>query len=172
MLCAVFALHLAFQQPPRQSFDKATNQTTYSTGDIRTGGLTGMSVEFKFPGTTPTRPSTVNMGFGALRTHDDNDQKTDEDLLQWKGLTSITIQADGQTLTLSAKPGWRVSKNSAVQIFYGHAVEEFVNVPVSPAQYVGFANAPQLIVQIGTDKRTLKGKTMETLRKLADSIPK
>jgi hypothetical protein len=162
---------VAAPQPPKKTYDKKRDVTVYSTGDVRTGGLTGMSAEFEFPGKEPKRPATVHVGFGALRVPDADKPLPDDQLLKWPTVNEMTLRFGDTTLRLPAKEGWQVSRNSMVQMFYGHAVEEHVDVDLTPEQFTAMAACTQITVVIGKDSKTIKGGPMNTLRKLAAAIP-
>jgi hypothetical protein len=167
-------LSVAFTQPapPRHSYDPKRDVTTYSTGDLRTGGLTGMAADFEFPGKRPKRPATVGMGFGHLRVPNDQDNlPPDTSLLLWKGVTEVKLQFGDTQLTLPAQEGWRVSTRDAVLTFYGHAVEEHVDVNLTVDQFASLSAAPMFKVVIGKETRTIRGQSVAVLRRLAASIP-
>jgi hypothetical protein len=145
--------------------------TTYSTGEVRTGGLTGMGAEFFFPGKAVARPETVTVGFGVLRTQPEDQTLPDDQLLHWKDVTSVTIEFSGQTVTFPAVEGYRVSPNKTVQLMFGRALEEHVDVKMPTPQYLLFAAAPEFKVEFGTEKRTVKGKSLDPMRRLAACIP-
>ncbi len=158
-------------QPPKKSYDAKKNVTTYSTGDVQTGDLSGMSANFEFPGKEPKRPIVVHMGIGALRVPDPEKPVSDTQLLHWTSVKEIDLQFGDTKLQLPAKEGWKVSRNGMVQIFYGHAVEEHVDTDLTPEQFAALSTSPKFTAVIGGDSQTIKGKSLAPLRKLAASIP-
>ena len=174
MTPALFGLALLALQnapPPKQSYDAKQDVTTYSSGDIRTGGMTGMSAEFTFPGKTPTRPALVSMGFGALRVPDHDHPQPDADLLQWKSVTMLDLTFAELKFSLPATEGFQVSRNKTVELLFGHAIEEHVSVQLTPDEFAEVVAAPEFTVKFGTETKTIKGKSLDLLRKLAASIP-
>jgi hypothetical protein len=167
-------------KPPKQSYDAKRDETTYSTGDIRTGGLTGMSAQFSFPGKTPVAPKFINLGIGALRVKKD-ESASDESLVQWSKVNEAHFKAGDQEIDLPATPGWQVSKNSMVTMFYGHAVEEFADVHLSPAQFQTLAESKGWSVGLGKregstfteiESRTIKEGQTKQLLALEASVPR
>ena len=157
--------------PPKQSYDSKLDATTFSAGEVRTGGMTGMGADFQFAGKIPTRPALINVGFGTLRTPQGDPPQPDDKLLHWKTVTSVTLKYAGQSLSLPAVAGYRVSTNKTVQLIYGHALEEYVSVKLPTDEYIALVEAPEFTVVIGSETRTVKGKSLDPLRKLAASIP-
>lgn len=174
-MLAVLALSVALQAPPalppKHSYDSKLDVTTYSSGDIRTGEMSGMSAEFTFPGKIPARPGFVSMGFGSLRVPDQAHHQPDVALQQWKDVTRVDLEYGKLTLSLPATQGFQVSHNKMVELFFGHAIEEHVNIKLTPEQYIELVGSPAFQVRFGKESETIKGKALVPLRKLAASIP-
>jgi hypothetical protein len=161
-------------KPPRQSYDAKKDQRTYSSGDIRTGGLTGMSAEFLFPGKVFSTPEFVNLGVGSLRIKKDPDASDDSVLLFTK-VNEAHIKVGADEMDIDAKPGWQKSRNSMVKLIYGNAIEEFADIHLSLAQFHRLATSTGFTVTLGhlegqsfstVEERTLKESQIKPLKAL------
>ena len=153
------------------SYDAKRNVTTYSTGDIRTAGYSGYGVRFEFPGKTFSKPTSIAMGFGALRLANGRGPEHDQELQHWKGVDSVTITFGSQALQLPATHEFMLSTNRTVTAFLGRAFEESLSVTLTPDQLKQLANADALQVQLGKDKQDIKGKSLGPLKQLAATLP-
>jgi hypothetical protein len=172
LICGVAAC-LVFQspKPPVAKYDALRDVTTYSTGDVRTAGYSGYGAQFEFKGKTPSVPSSIDMGFGALRLSHGQGPDHDQELLHWNDVKSISIAFGGKTQEFPAVHAYKVSTNASVTTFLGRGLEESMSISLSPGQFKALAAADVLQVQIGTDKQDIKGKSLGPLKKLAACLP-
>ncbi len=161
-------------KPPHESYDAKKGETTYSSGDIRTGGLTGMSAEFKFPGKVPVKPSFILLGVGSLRLkHETN--AADETVLKYSHVNDARFQIGGSVMDIPAKQSWKVSENSMVKLIYGHAIEESADIQLTLDQFHSLASSEGFTVSLGSldgttfsqiDERTIKVSQLKGFRGL------
>jgi hypothetical protein len=173
ILCLALAVQTtAAPQPPKATYDSKRDVTVYSTGDIRTAGYSGYGAAFEFPGKTFSMPTTVSMGFGALRLTHGQGPEHDQDTLHWNGVDSITISFQGKSLHFPAVHKWNVSTNAMATAFLGRALEESLSIDVTPDQFKQIAAADPLEIQLGKDKQDIKGKSLTPLKRLAATLGK
>jgi hypothetical protein len=172
-LILLFALAgiLSESKPPKQEYDASRQFSIYRTGDVRTGGLTGMGAEFEFPGKKPSRPSFVKVSFGALRVHTPQDSKSDEDLLVWKDTKKLSLRFGPTNYELPLIEAWNETHNKLARMIYGHALEEHVDVQMTVEQFLAFANANEVTVTIGQEQKIIRFKSLGPVRQLAKTIP-
>lgn len=171
ILSFVLAIVILESKPPKQEYDASRQVSVFSTGDIRTGGLTGMGAEYEFPGKAPIRPSFVKVSFGALRVHSPNDSKSDEGLLVWKETKNLSLRFGTTTYELPLKEVWNETRNKLARMIYGHALEEHVDVQMTVEQFLAFADANEVTVTIGPEQKIIRFKSLGPVRQLAKTIP-
>jgi hypothetical protein len=168
VVCLSSILLAGFQKPPKIEYDKKRDLGSYSTGDVQTGPRSGFSAHFDFPGKVAVRPKEVEMGVGSLRP---NLTGTESDVLKWQKLSSVSIKFDGQTVAIPATESHQATKNTMATILYGDAVEESMGFKIPVETFLKIAQASSVVVVLGNETFTIKGKSLQRLRSLANSIP-
>ncbi len=157
-------------KPPKVEYDALRNVTVYSTGDVRTGGYSGMSARYEFAGHDFVSPTKVTLGFGSLRLTHGGSADHDQELLHWSSTTPVVLTFSGKTQTYPSEHGFAVSKNKMVKLLFGRALEEHLDISVSTEDFVSMTQADEIDVTLGSDHESLKGKSLEPLRQLASTI--
>jgi hypothetical protein len=157
-------------KPPESKYDANREVTVYSTGDVHTAGYSGYGAQFEFPGKTPSAPSSISIGFGALRLTHGLAPDKDQTVLHWNDVKAISLDFGGKTLEFPAKHAFNVSTNPQVTMFLGRALEESLSISMTPSQFRNLASTDSIRVQLGKDVQIIKGKSLGPLKRLAACI--
>lgn len=158
-------------KPPVAKYDAKGGVTTYSTGDIRTAGNSGYGAQFEFRGKAPSIPSSISMGFGALRLTHGRGPEHDKEVLHWNDVKTISLTFSGKTQRYPAAHIVHVSTSRRVSMFLGRGLEEALSISLTPSQFKDLAAADSIQVKLGKDTQLIKGKSLGPLKRLAACIP-
>ncbi len=168
---AVACLVSQTPKPPEATYDAQRDVTTYSTGDVHTAGSSGYGARFECPGKTLSAPSSIAIGFGALRLTHGRGPDQDQALLHWKEVKAISLTFGGKTQEYPAVHTFNVSTNRQATMFLGRALEEALSISLTPSQFKDLAASDSVRVQLGKDQQIIRGKSLGPLKRLAACIP-
>jgi len=166
---AFFALQAP--KPPVATYDAKSDITTYSTGDVRTVGNSGYGARYEFRGKTPRTPTSIAMGFGALRLTHGRAPERYKEVLHWNDVTTLSLTFNGKTLSYPTVHSVRESTNRTLIIALGRGLEEGLSISLTPSQFKDLAAADSIQVQLGRDTQIIKRKSLGPLKRLAACIP-
>lgn len=157
-------------KPPKSSYDKVRDQTTYSTDSVRAIGGKRYEIAFVFPGKTPVKPENGTIQISTWHGNDSNDANKDIDGCEWNEVKEITLNVGGKVINLPAEYTRSISKDSMMAAFVGRVVVERLKATI-PLELVTQMATSETLFAAGKVTGEIKDKGREPIKKLLAALP-
>lgn len=160
------------EKPPKATYDKVRNETTWSTGEVKFRSSSGFRYwcGFSFPGKEPVAPETLMLGFVMIRSVDSKDNRPDSEHAQWSNVRTIALRWAADPKEYTCKYERKAIKDDMSAILGFRTFAEFLYVQLPIEDVRSLSASKEVLIGLGGHNDQLGEKHIKNFKKLVDAI--